>query len=680
MFDEIKRDYRQRTEFEPERYELTAGTAYQFGLTRREFATGLVFVLTAAGAQQEVGPPARQGVFARLHIAPDGALTLFSGKVEIGQGSRTLLTQAAAEELRVPVGRIAVVLGDTELCPDDGGTWGSLTTPTTFPAVRKATAQIREMLLAAAPEQKDRAALDYAPLAKLATASPPREAKLTPPREWKLLGTSVRSIKGRDIVTGRQRYTCDLKMPEMMHGRVVRPDAHTAALVNFTAPDGVRTIRDGDFLGVLAPTPADAEGARSAVKAEWKAKPLVAANELAAHFKRTASEPSRGGGRYPAWNAAGDLTAGFAQAARKHEASYEIAYIAHVPLEPRAAVARWDGDRLTVWYGTQAPFVVREELARAFRVPAAKVRVIVPDTGSGFGGKHSGVAAIEAARLAREVPGKPVKVQWSRTEEFERAYFRPAGLLEVRSGVDANHKLTAWDFHNYNSGAAGVRIPYDAPHHVCAFHRSDSPLRQGSYRSLAAVANAFARETHMDELAVLGKVDPVDFRLRNIANPRLRGVLERAAERFGWAKRKGACGVAANIEKDGHIALCVEMDLKNKEPRVARMVLAADFGAVLNPAHLESQCTGALMQGIGGALFEEVRYDATRVLNASLSRYRVPRFRDVPEIAVILVNNRDETPAGAGEAPITVVAPAIGNALCAANGKRLRQLPLLRAW
>jgi isoquinoline 1-oxidoreductase len=320
---------------------------------------------------------------------------------------------------------------------------------------------------------------------------------------------------------------------------------------------------------------------------------------------------------------------------------------------------------------------VRQQLATALGLPEERVRVIVKEVGAGFGGKHGAEVMIEAARLAKAA-GKPVRVAWTREEEFVVSYCRPAGIIEVRSGLSAEGKIAAWDFHNYNSGPASLAVPYAIPNYWCGFHRAQSPLRQGAYRSLAAVANTFAREMHVEELASLAGQDPAEFRLKNLENPRMREVIERAAERFGWGKSRGAAGMACNLEKDGHLALFVEIEAA-QEVRVRRMVVAFDCGAVLNPDNLRNQVTGALIMGLGGALFEELRYDRTKVLNNRLSAYRVPRFSDVPRIEVILVDRREVTPAGAGESPITVVAPAIGAALHKATGEWRRALPLNKA-
>jgi isoquinoline 1-oxidoreductase len=233
--------------------------------------------------------------------------------------------------------------------------------------------------------------------------------------------------------------------------------------------------------------------------------------------------------------------------------------------------------------------------------------------------------------------------------------------------------MTAWEFHNYHSGAASLAPPYAIPNYWCGHHRSQSPLRVGPYRSLAAVANTFARETHIEELAAIAGQDPLEFRLRNLEEPRTRHAVERAAERFGWGKSRNA-GMACNVEKGAHLALFAEVD----GVRVLRMVMAFDCGAVLNPDGLRNQITGAIVMGLGGALFEELEYGEHAVSNGRFSRYRVPRFSDVPAIEVVLIDRREIAPAGAGESPITVVAPAIGAALFRAIGRRLRALPLAK--
>jgi isoquinoline 1-oxidoreductase len=369
-----------------------------------------------------------------------------------------------------------------------------------------------------------------------------------------------------------------------------------------------------------------------------------------------------------------------------------VAYIAHVPLEPRAAVAEWNQGRLTVWTGTQRPWGVKGELAEAFKIPEDRVRVIVPDTGSAYGGKHTGEAAIEAARLAKAA-NRPVKLIWSREEEFTWAYFRPAGVIDIRSGVTKDGAITAWQFDNYNSGPSGIETPYDIANHASQFHPTDAPLRQGSYRGLAATANHFARESHMDDLAAAVGMDTLEFRLKNLKNERLRAVLQAAAAKFGWAtKVKPAAdrgfGLACGVEKGGYVATCAEISIVPSEflgaevtpgpPRVRidRVVTAFECGAVVNPEHLKNQIDGSVMMAIGGALFEAVEFENGRILNPHLANYRVPRFSDLPLIETVLVDRKDLPSAGAGETPIVGLAPAVGNAIFQATGTRIRSLPM----
>jgi len=344
--------------------------------------------------------------------------------------------------------------------------------------------------------------------------------------------------------------------------------------------------------------------------------------------------------------------------------------------EQRKAFVGVEDHDMRVGIGSQ-----RGELADVFRIPESNVRVIVPDTGSAYGGKHAGDAAIEAARLARAA-GRPVKIVWTREEEFTWAYFRPAGVIEVKSAMSPDGKLVAWDFHNYHSGSSGIETPYAVPNVRTEYHAVPLVLRSGSYRGLAATANHFARETHMDALAHAAKMDPLEFRLKNLEDARLRAVLEAAAKKFAWprATKEGqGFGIAAGNEKGSYVATCAEIavDKNSGAVRVVRLVTAFECGAIVNPDGLRNQVIGANIQGLGGALFEAIEFENGRITNPRFSRYRVPRFRDVPEIEAILLNRKDIAPAGAGETPIMAVAPAIGNAIFNATGTRLNALPLV---
>ncbi|MDQ6707066.1 MAG: molybdopterin-dependent oxidoreductase, partial [Acidobacteriota bacterium] len=550
---------------EIERYELHAGPIYRFEHDRRDFFKllgGGIIVAFAMGddaSAQESGQGGRRGggnapsmpkdIGAWLHIGENNKITVFTGKVEVGQNARTSLTQAVAEELCIAPSSIQLVMGDTALCPYDMGTFGSRTTPTMAPQLRRVAATARETLLDLAAEQwhADRSSLRIAD-GKVSDASGKKilafgeitkgkklvktigEAPVGKPRS-----ESVAKVDSRNMVTGAHLYTSDFTRPGMMHGKVLRPPAYRATLSSVDSKEagrirGVQVVKDGDFVGVTGPDPQALSQALAAIHAEWKTEPQPSGRDLFAYLKNNpesgrAGQPSTQGSVENAWNTAD----------HKVEASYTVSYIAHVPLEPRAAVAEWNEGKLTVWTGTQRPFGVRAELAQAFQIAETDVRVIVPDTGSGYGGKHTGECAIEAARLAKAAR-KPVKLVWTREEEFQWAYFRPAGVIEVRGAVSKDGALTSWEFHNYNSGPSGIDTPYEVPNKHVEFHLTKAPLRQGSYRGLAATANHFARESHMDEMARAAGMDPLAFRRKNLRDARMLGVLDAAAERFGWGK------------------------------------------------------------------------------------------------------------------------------------------------
>jgi nicotinate dehydrogenase subunit B len=649
---------------------------------------------SGGGARRGMNQPMPEQVSAWLHIGEEGVVTAYTGKVEVGQNARTSLTQAVAEELRVPVSSVKMVMGDTTLTPFDMGTFGSQTTPRMWPQMRKAAAAAREMLVDLASQKwmvepagitvangKVMAGNRSAGFGELTqgqklTRTIPASEALTPATQWKVAGTSVPKVNGREIVTGTHRYTYDVKRPGMLYGKVLYPPQFGARLVSLDssaaeAIPGVKVVRDTfkigregagpDLVGVVAPDLETAQKALAALKAEWKpVTGAVDSHDVYAHFKKTA----RGG----AANTPGLVP-------------YHVAYIAHVPLEPRSAVAEWDSaGKLTVWTGTQRPFGVKSELVQDLGIPENDVHVLMPDTGSGYGGKHNGDAAVEAARLAKAV-GKPVQRNWTREEEMTWAYFRPGGLMEVAGEVLPDGTLTKWEFHNYNSGPSGYQTPYDVADKKEQVHQAESPLRQGSYRGLAGTANHFVRESYMDELAHSVKMDPLEFRLKNLKDERMRNVLVAAADKFGWKNRKKTTGhgfgLAAGQEKGGFVAAVAEVAVTGGAVKVVRVVQAFECGAVVNPEQLRNQVEGAVAMGLGGALFEAVEFADGKILTNKLSKYRVPRFADMPVIETVLLDRKDIVSAGAGETPIMAVAPAVGNAIFDATGKRSRSLPMV---
>lgn len=647
-------------------------------------------------------------IAARVHIGADGIITVMTGKVECGQGSRAEITQAAAEELRVAADAVQLVMADTELVPDDGMTAGSATTPRTLPAVRHGAAAARVALLAIAarmwgvdakeleakagkvlyPSAKKEAtygvlaATDGAAgaLAKLVA----NDVTLTSVKEWKVMGVPTPRPNAPDLVTGKHAYPSDIQRPGMLYGKVLRPPAYGAKLKSIDlsaakAMQGVVAVQEGEFVGFAAPTRFEAEQALAAAAktAQWEGGGGSTNNDDIYDYL-----PKHARGGVPS----NPFREEMSKAAKTLKQQYHIAYIQHAPLEPRAAIAEWNDNKLTIWCGTQNPFGVKNEVARALNLSPADVRVIVPDVGGAFGGKHFDTGAVEAARLAKAA-GKPVSYRWTRQEEFTWAYFRPAGVIFAEASLDSSNRLTSWHFINVNSGPSAVETSYKSGKTNCKYVPSESPLRPGSYRGLASTANTFAREVFMDELAILAGVDPLEFRRNHLGGKgdRLRAVLDLAAEKFGWAnlrQRKGPAhlgiGLACGTEKGAYTAACAEVvcDPEKKSVRVHRVVQTFECGAVVNPSGLTLQIQGAIVQGLGAILREEIKFADGKVRSDTFAEYKVPRFADLPEIEVHLLDRKDLPSSGAGETPIIAIAPAVANAVFDAIGQRVRSMPM----
>jgi isoquinoline 1-oxidoreductase subunit beta len=709
---------------------------FHFHLSRRQFVhtLGVGLVIAVAHGQllgQEEGGERKGGrnrggggffgggpisYAARLHIGKDGAITVFTGKVEGGQGARAELTQAAAEELRVPLDHINLVMADTALVPNDGITAGSGTTPHTVPAVRQGAAAARNLLISLASKtwnvdpsevevrdgkvvhaatNREQTYADLAAAEDAATAfqqTVPSGVTLTPVKQWKIMGVATPRPNRRDLVTGAHQYPSDIVRPGMLYGKILRPpsfglNSKPAKLKSVDASaakamDGVVVVQDGDFVGIAAPTTYLANQAIEAITstAQWEHPDHPSSSKLFEHLENTA----RGG--VPENPFADELST----AAKTVKQAYHVPYVQHCPMEPRAAVAEWNDDKLTVWTATQGPFAVRGELARALRISEDNIRVITPDFGGGFGGKHSGESAVEAAKLA-QVAGKPVSLRWTRAEEFTWAYFRPAGLIMAEATLDADGTITSWHFVNINSGNQSLEPHYKVGKAKTQFIAADAPLRHGSYRALASTANTFAAENFMDELAVAAGRDPLEFRLAHLQNPRLRAVLEEAAKQFDWTNRRNnnrdntGVGIACGTDKGSVVAACaeIEIDPKSKEISVRKVCEVFEAGAVVNPENLRTQVMGAIIMGLGPALREEMKFEDGQMQNAAFSKYFVPRFDDVPELDIHLLDRplpvrspSDSPSAGAGETPIIAIAPAIANAVFHATGQRIREMPI----
>jgi isoquinoline 1-oxidoreductase len=610
-----------------------------------------------------------------LHINAAGLATAFTGKVDVGQDNRTALRMLAAEELGVPLSQVRLVQGDTDLCPFDMGTFGSRSMPDAGAALRAVAAHARTLLPVRPGERRIEVVAG--------------EPRLTVPASWRVAGHAQPAPGVLAAVTGTRRFGSDLSGPGLLHGAVLRPPVPGASLRTLAEPafpgePGIRMVRTSELTGVVAPDPDAARraAARLAALAEWDLPEAPSDDSIAAFLRANPSDggPGRWGG--PFRHAEGSAATALESAAVRCEATYTTAYIAPAALETRVALAEWDaGGRVTVWTGTQTPFPVRAQVAAALGLDESAVRIVVPATGGAFGGKHAGGIATEAAVLAREV-GRPVKVAWSRSEEFTVGTLRPAAVIDVAAGVTDDGTLSGWTFRNINSGAAGIGTPYLIADQRLEYQPAASPLPQASYRALAATANNFARESMIDELAHRIGADPVQFRLRNLADERLAAVLRVVADHIGWdgsgAEVSGVgVGIACGLEKDGRVVTAASVVIEpGRRVRVSHLVTGFECGAVVNPLNVRHQIEGATVMALGGAMFEAIRFTGGAITNAAFSAYRVPRMADVPPVEVLLLDRPDLPSAGAGEAPMIAVAPAIANAIFAATGQRLRSLPL----
>jgi nicotinate dehydrogenase subunit B len=648
---------------------------------------------------------------AYLRIAADGRVTVYSGKIEMGQGVVTSLAQMAADELAVSLDAIDMVMGDTALCPWDAGTWGSMSTRFFGPALRAAAAEARAVLLALASERlKAPADALRADDGVVFLASAPKtrvtygqlaggqkivrrldgKAPLKSLSEFRVMGRPEKRLDARVKVTGRALFAGDVRLPGMLYARILRPPAHGATLktVDTSAaarlPDVV-VVNEGGLVAVLAPDPEAAESALALVKADFDVPaPAFDDQTVFAHILSVA-------GAGEEREKKGDLAEGAKRSARLFEGTYLDGYGAHAPMETHTSLAHFEGGTMTVWASTQTPFGTQQAVSRALGLPKESVRVITPFVGGGFGGKSAGRQSIEAATLAKRT-GRPVQVSWSRAEEFFLDTFRPAAVVKVRSGLDGDGRISLWDYQVYAAGSRGAELFYDMPNSLIrASGRwgSDTPkmhlFATGPWRAPGANLNVFARESQIDTMAAAVKVDPLEFRLKNTSDKRMRGVLEAAAARFGWKKSVGpsgrGVGVACGIDAGTYVALMAEVkvDAGTGKVRVARIVCAQEMGVVINPDGATMQMEGCLMMGLGYTLSEEIRFSGGRILTRNFDTYEIPRFSVMPELETVLVKNDPLSPQGGGEPAIVPVGAVVANALFDATGARLFQMPFTPA-
>jgi isoquinoline 1-oxidoreductase len=694
--------------------------------TRREFlkrVAGGIIVFVAFGdlaAAQEAANAAARPRVARpelptdfnafLRIDEDGRVTCFTGKIEMGQGPITSLPQMVADELEAPLDSVDIVMGDTDLCPFDMGTWGSLTTRQFGPALRAAAAEAKAVLLELAAETlqvpvarltaKDGVIFDqqdqtrritYGQLAKGKKIE--RHLKIKPSvkdfAQFAVMGKPLLRRDAREKVTGKAQYSADIRQPGMLYAKILRPPAHGAKLTSVdTAPAkeiaGVQVVQDGDLVAVLHELPDVAEQALEKIKAEFSI-PSGNVNDRTIFDHLLAAAPP-----VNVVSKDGDLDEGKRLAQRSFETTYLNSYVAHSAMEPHAALARIEGEKATVWASTQNPFGARDEIARAIGFPTGNVRVITPFVGGGFGGKTVNTQAVEAARLAKAT-GHPVQVMWSRAEEFYYDAFRPAAVVKIKSGIDGAGKITFWDYAVYCAGDRGAPHFYTIPHHRTAAAGNFQgppglhPFAVGAWRAPGNNTNTFARESQIDLMAAAAGIDPVKFRLDHLRDPRMIRVLQAAADHFGWTPAKSPSrrgyGVACGMDAGTWVAAIAEVavDASKGAVQVKRVLCAQDMGIVINPEGAKIQMEGCITMGLGYALSEEVHFDNGKILDTNFDTYTIPRFSWVPKIETVILEANEFPPQGGGEPAIILMGALIANAIHDATGARLLQLPMTPA-
>ncbi|UCC71003.1 MAG: xanthine dehydrogenase family protein molybdopterin-binding subunit [Gemmatimonadota bacterium] len=693
-----------------------------FTLSRREMLKvlgGITIIFTAgeplaameeslALAQQRRGGRYPDEISAYLHIGEAGRVNCYSGKIEMGQGIITSLAQMLADELDVSLDSVDMVMGDTALCPRDMATVGSLSTRQYGPALRRAGAAARALLIELAAEHlgasQDRLAVEdgvvfdqddpgkrvsYAELARGKQLEHRIEASTTPKgrSELRICGKGASRADAEVKVTGLARYCGDIRVPGMLYARILRPPMHGATLehVDTSAAeeiDGVRVVRDGDLVAVLHEYPDVAERALARIEARYSEPERTVDNSnIFEHLESLAPEAET-------FAAAGDLDEGRRLAVKTFEVTYLNHYVAHAPIEPHTALVQLEGDRATVWASTQAPFWVQGQAAEALGIPAEDVRVITPFVGGGFGGKASNRQVTETARLAK-LAGRPVQVAWTRQEEFFYDTFRPAAVVKVKSGFDRANRVVYWDYDNLFGGSRSSEPVYHIPHHRVLSRGSwgggghpAHPFSVGAWRAPASNTNVFAMEQQMDIMAQAAGKDPLSFRFANLVDERMRRVVEAAAEKFGreWAVAPSGRGhgLAITDYHDTYVATMaeVEVDRATGAVKVKRVVCAQDTGEVINPDGVRLQIEGCITMGLGYVLSEEVRFNGGEVLDKDFDTYKLPRFSWVPQIETVLVDNQEMPPSGCGEPAITPMGAVIANAVYDAIGVRTFVLPM----
>jgi CO/xanthine dehydrogenase Mo-binding subunit len=686
-------------------------------LRRRDFMKlvgGGVVILFSVGdpsslkALLQRGQPLPDDFNAFLRIGEDGRVACFTGKIEMGQGVITSLAMMLADELEVPLESVDMVMGDTDLCPWDAGTWGSMSTRFFGPPLRAAAAEARMVLIELAAEYMQTPVSDlaveggviynkaqrqkkvsYAQLAKgrKILRHLQKERVLEKPSVFTIVGTPVLRRDAVEKVTGKAKYTGDLRVPGLLYARILRPPVHEARMIGVDtsgakAIEGALVVEDGEMIAALHQDPELAGQALSRIQAQWeKPEAKVDDKTIFDHLLKVAP---------PGETVAegGNLAEGEKASKMILERTYLNAYVAHAAMETHTALAKVEGGKATIWASTQSPFGIKDEVAEALGFSAKDVRVITPFVGGGFGGKGTNHQAAEAARLAKKV-GRPVQVTLTRPEEFFYDTFRPAAVVKIKAGVTSAGTISLWDYGVYFAGDRGAQHFYDIPHHRTTAYGSgwrgqpgSHPFATGPWRAPANNTNTFARESQVDILAVAAGMDPLEFRLKNLKDARMIRALKAAAEKFGWTPAKAPSGrgygIACGTDSGTYVAHMseVEVDRKTGQVRVKRVVCAQDMGLCINPEGARIQMEGCITMGLGYALTEGLHFKGGEILDINFDTYEIPRFSWLPQIETVIIDDRNAPAQGGGEPAVICMGGVVANAVFDAVGARLFELPM----
>ena len=690
------------------------------GMKRRSFVKllggGIIIFFQPWNALDLFGLPPQQGrsltkdYNSFLQIAEDGTVSCFTGKIEMGQGAITSLPQMMADELNVPLGRVKMVMGDTDLCPYDAGTWGSQTTQSFGPAMRAAAAEARNVLTGLAAEKfgvpvsqlevKDgivtdiknpKNKIDYAQLAKGKKIERYLDEKpaVEDFTKFTYVGKPYKHSDAKLKVTGQAKYTGDLKLSGMVFARILRPPSLGAKLASVDVSEaekisGTQIVRDGDFIAVLNEDHDLVDEAIVKIKAQYSF------NELKVNDKNLFDRMIGADSKVNIVRTNGDLEAGNQLSESIIESEFHDPYLAHTPIETHTALAKLEGDKMTVWASTQSPFGLQDGIVRELGYPIEKVRVIVPFVGGGFGGKGAFRQGVEAARLAK-LSGKPVMLIWTRNEEFLYDNFHPAGVIRIKSGIDKSGMIKLWDYSVYYGGTRGSDTIYDVPNAKTTSYSQNPdatiihPVSTGAWRAPNNNANTFARESQIDIMASAAGIDPLEFRLKNLKDEKMIDCWKAVADKFGYIPGKTpsgrGLGMACGTDAGTWVALMAEVkvDKSTGNVQVVRVACAQDMGLCVNPQGALIQMEGCITMGLGYALTEEVQFEGGDVHNRGFDTYNIPRFSWVPKIDCVILDRKDKPPKGGGEPAIIAVGAIISNAIFDATGARMYRMPMTPA-